>query len=427
MRINVVIVGMTVTDAEHHPRAAKVAAFLGVGTAALPLLFALGCAPKENLPLNAHHSSGTIFRVFEIDAGDQAWGQNLLRVRVKNVTNQEHPFWLHIGGRYRLSERQRGFGMGMEEPIILEAHEERIVEHAYWLPPQLGELSFAVKCVLPTGSSPPWEQDAFLKRTYKVTYRTPNHRCNELTPLPQFTMDDWAEKYRHGARIPPFEVVSTEHFVFYILPDSPAAKDIEAIQSRREHALKGICDFLGISFSGRINFFLFPDAPSKRWCMSHEGDGLAFDTTIAEIYNEVTRVDPAHEITHIIASQIGDPPALLNEGLAVYMQSGHKWNDEHVDVTAAELLREGTLTPLTELLKRHEIGSQPDDGKVAYPQSASFVRFIIDRYGRKQFLKLYGRLKVGAEDNVARFKDALGVELKTAEQEWRKALSRSQD
>jgi len=109
------------------------------------------------------------------------------------------------------------------------------------------------------------------------------------------------------------------------------------------------------------------------------------------------------------------------------MQAGHKWNDEDVDVTAAELLREEKLTPLTELLKRYEIGSQPDDGKVAYPQSASFVRFIIDRYGREQFLKLYGKIKIGAEDNVARFKDALGVELETAEKEWRKALSRVQD
>jgi hypothetical protein len=358
-----------------------------------------------------------------MDLGDQSWGQNLLRVKVKNVTDHEQPFWLHIGGRYRNSGNPRGFGMGMAEPIVLEAREERAVEHPYWIPPQLGELSYAVKCVLPTGSSPPWEQSPFFRRTYTVTYETPNHRCNELTPLPRFMKYDWAEKYRHGAKIPPFEVLSTEHFVFYVLPDSPAERDIEVIQSRREQSMKEICTFLGVRLDKPINFFLFPDAPSKRWCMSHQGDGLAFDTTIAEIYNEDTHVDPAHELTHIVASRIGSPPALLNEGLAVYMQDGHKWNDEHVDVTARGLLREGKLTPLTELIKRTEIGSRPDDGKVAYPQSASFVKFLIDRYGREQFLELYGNLNAGAEDNVSRFRNVIGVELESVGQEWREALS----
>jgi hypothetical protein len=399
-----------------------VATFLCVGIPTLLLLFAPGCAQKEISPPNVHHASDAVFGVSEIDLGDQSWGQNLLSVKVKNVTDYEQPFWLHIGGRYRSTGHARGFGMGMAEPIVLEAREERVVEHPYWIPPQLGELSYAVKCVLPIGSSPPWEQSPFLKRTYTVTYKTPNHRCNELTPLPQFMKYDWAEKYRDGAKIAPFEVVSTEHFVFYVLPDSPAERDIEAIQSRREQSMKEICVFLGVRFDKQINFFLFPDAPSKRWCMSHQGDGLAFDTTIAEIYNKDTHVDPAHELTHIVACRVGSPPALLNEGLAVYMQAGHKWNDEHVDVTARELLREGKLTPLTELIKRTEIGSRPDDGKVAYPQSASFVKFLIDRYGREQFLELYGNLNAGAEDNVSRFRNIIGVELESVGREWQEAL-----
>ncbi len=405
------------------PRAAKVLTFLCVGIAAPLLLFAPGCGQKEIVGSNADHASDTVFRVLEIDVGDESWGQNLLRVKVKNVTDAEQPFWLHIGGRYQHSGRPRGFGMGMGEPIVFKAGEERIVEHAYWIPPQVGELSYAVKFVLPAGNRPPQEQEAFAKRTYTVTYETPNHRCNELTPLPQFMEYDWAEKYRNGARIPPFEVVSTEHFVFYVLPDSPAERDIETIKSRRAQSMKEICAFLGVSFDKPVNFFLFGDAPSKRWCMSHQGDGLAFGTTIAEIYNKDVHVDPAHELTHIVASQTGNPPALLSEGLAVYMQAGHKWNDEDVDVTAGELLRDGKLAPLTELIKRSEIGSRPDDGKVAYPQSGSFVKFLIDRYGRGQFLKLYGNLNTSAEDNVWHFRNVLGVELESAEQEWREALS----
>jgi len=363
--------------------------------------------------------SGT-FDIKDIDAGDRSWGQNLLTVKVVNRTDQEQPFWLHIGGRFQHTGRTRGFGMGMEQPIVLKPREERLVEHPYWIPPQLGELSYAVRFVCPAGDVPPQKQAPFLKKTYTAVYTTPNSKCNELTPLPQFYR--WFEEYSDGTKIPPFKVVSTKRFVFYLLPDTPAEKDIAAITKRREKVLKDICDFLGVSFDRRVNFFLFPDAPSKRWCIGHQGDGLAFDTTIAEIYNEETRVDPAHELTHIVASQIGSPPALMNEGLAVYMQRDHKWDDQHIDTTASELLLKGKLVPVDELIRRNEIGSRPDDGEVAYPQSASFVKFIIDRYGREQFLKLYAGLRVGADDNATRFSNILGVELGVAEREWKKSL-----
>jgi len=373
------------------------------------------------LKLEEGQQNSGIFDIKEIDAGDQSWGQNLLTVKIMNRTDQEQLFWLHIGGRYQDTGRARGFGMGMEQPIFVKPREERLVEHRYWIPPQLGELSYAIKFVCPTGNLPPQEQASFLKKTYKVIYTTPNSQCNELTPLPQFFR--WAKEYSDGTKIPPFKVVSTERFVFYLLPGTPAERDIQTIANEREKTLNSICDFLNVSFDQRVNFFLFPDAPSKRWCMGHEGDGLAFDTTIAEIYNEEIRVDPAHELTHIVASQIGSPPALMNEGLAVYMQSNHIWNNQHIDTTASELLLKDKLVPLDELIKRNEIGSRPDDGEVAYPQSASFVKFIIDKYGREQFLKLYTRLRVGAENNPNRFKDVLGVELRIAEREWKKSLS----
>ncbi|MBW2174069.1 MAG: hypothetical protein JRF64_05390 [Deltaproteobacteria bacterium] len=378
-------------------------------------------AEDKLLQLEGGQQNSRIFDIKEIDLGDQSWGLNLLTVKIINRTDREQPFWLHIGGRYQHTGRARGFGMGMKQPIFLKPHEERLVEHRYWIPPQLSELAYAIKFVCPTGDLPPQDQDAFLKKTYTVIYTTPNSQCNELTPLPQFFR--WAKEYSDGTKIPPFKVVSTERFVFYLLPETPAEKDIQTIAKEREKTLNIIRDFLNISFDQRVNFFLFPDAPSKSWCMGHQGDGLAFDTTIAEIYNEETRVDPAHELTHIVASQIGSPPALMNEGLAVYMQSNHKWNNQHIDTTASELLLKDKLVPLDELIKRNEIGSRPDDGEIAYPQSASFVKFIIDKYGPEQFLKLYARLRVGAENNANHFKDVLGVELKIAEREWKKSLS----
>lgn len=405
--------------------------------AALPWLFFLSVtAVAQTTQTTASSQAGKqdgpagtgIFEIKEIDVGDQAWGRNLLRLKVRNLTGLPQPFWVHIGGRYQDTGRPLGFGMGMEDPVLIAPREERLIEHPYWIPPHLGRLAFTVKCVRPGGENPPpQEQEPFFKISFTTTYKSPNDRCNELTPLaqflaPQFSNQIWYEQYRAGAKIPPFAVTASSHFVFYVLPGSPAQRDLAAIQARREKILGEICAFLGVALAEPVSFFLFPDAPSKGWCMMHQGDGLAYDTTIAELYNEKTRLDPAHELTHIVAGQLGHPPALLVEGLAVAMQAGRKWKDRPVDETAAALLRAGRLTPLPDLLRRTEIGAQPDDGDVAYPAAASFVAFLIDRHGRERFLQLYRRLENGGSDNAARFREVLGVDLVAAGQAWRTAL-----
>ncbi len=386
------------------------------------LLLLSGCAATSVSTATDTPNADEVFRISKIDLGDRAWGRNMLRVNVTNTTDRQQPFWLHIGGGYVNIGRPSGFGMGMDEPIRLEPRQQRIIGHAYWIPPCVGKLSYKIKFVLPSGSTPPWEQEPFLTKPYSTVFDSPNSSCNELTPLPQFFKYDWAKAYRDGERIVPFKTASTEHFVFYYLPDSPAQDDLQHIMTQREKTLRQICDFLGVDFTGSIDFFLFPDAASKFACTMHTGDGLAHGTTIVEIYNADTKLDPAHEVTHIVASQIGSPPALFNEGLAVYMQAGHMWNNEHVDTTAAKLRKQGKLSPIGQLIRRNEIGSQKGDGKITYPQSASFVKFIIDRYGKDKFLKLYASLKAGAKDNKSRFQQEIGIELETAQNQWKKHL-----
>ena len=215
---------------------------------------------------------------------------------------------------------------------------------------------------------------------------------------------------------------SSKHFDVYCFPGTAAAKDLDRIVEAREKACSRIAEFLGTRPAGRITLVLFEDKDTKFKHTGHQGMGWATGQMMVEVYNSQGRVDPCHETTHVVAAQIGNPPALLNEGLAVYMQDGHKWKGEHVDVTASRLLERRKLTPLTQLITRNEIGSRRDDGRVAYPQSGSFVKFIIERYGRDQFLKLYGKLKVGAEDNSSRFEQVLDVPLETAEKQWQAFL-----
>jgi hypothetical protein len=150
---------------------------------------------------------------------------------------------------------------------------------------------------------------------------------------------------------------------------------------------------------------------------------------IAEVYNEKTRLDPSHELWHIVLGRIGDPPALFNEGLATYMQEGHVWEGRPVDVTARALLDAGKLVSLSGLLARDEIGSRRDDGEVAYPQAASFVGFLIETYGREKFLVSCRKLKNGDDDerfkaNAAAIREIYGQGLEDLEKQWRDGLAR---
>ncbi|UCG57479.1 MAG: hypothetical protein JSU70_21760 [Phycisphaerales bacterium] len=227
--------------------------------------------------------------------------------------------------------------------------------------------------------------------------------------------------------LPKMEKRSTKHFDIYYFKDSTAEGHIDSIATQKEESYRNICESLGKDFDLRIRAILFEDRQSKHRATGHQGAGWAYGNTIVEVYNEQEKVDPYHETTHILMGNIGSPPALLNEGFAVYMQVGQMWNSEHIDITAARLAQQGKLAPLNELITRTEIGSRSDDGEVAYPQSASFVKFLIDKHGKDKFVQAYKELK-GSDDtavhrqNTEKLAQIYGESLAQLEQQWKNVL-----
>ncbi|MHC4520579.1 MAG: M56 family metallopeptidase [Planctomycetota bacterium] len=228
--------------------------------------------------------------------------------------------------------------------------------------------------------------------------------------------------------LPKMKQRKTDHFDIYYFPDSTAARQIDEIVRRREDAFTGLCELLKANSDIRIRVVLFEDKASKHKTTGHQGAGWAFGNTIVEVYNDQERLDPYHETAHIVMGQFGNPPAMFDEGFAVYMQEGHRWNGQPVDRTAARLIGEDKLVPLVALLGRTEIGSRADDGEVAYPQSASFVGFLLERYGQDKFLKVYGALKRSDDakvhrENLGVVERTYGKDLVQLEREWKAGLS----
>ena len=131
----------------------------------------------------------------------------------------------------------------------------------------------------------------------------------------------------------------------------------------------------------------------------------------------------------------GSPPALFNEGLAVYMSErlgAHALDamgggESSIHERVGELNSKGEWIELEELLTYTQIGSRETNPPVAYAEAASFVKFLIETYGKERFLKAYRTLrnsndKATQQQNVKALETIYGKSLDELNNEWKRAF-----
>jgi hypothetical protein len=242
---------------------------------------------------------------------------------------------------------------------------------------------------------------------------------------------DWQERF-----LPMLENRTTKHFDIYYFKDSAAGREIDEIVREKEKGFTEICKFLGKDSDTRIRMVFFQDGETKRRVTAHQGAGWAFGNTIVEIYNEKEKLDPYHETVHVLMHSKGNPPVLFTEGFAVYMSErlgAHALDDlgggkATIYQRVRELKEKGELIDLRELLGYAEIGSKASRPPVAYPEAASFVKFLIDQYGKEKFLQAYKTLKYSTDkatqqENIRRLEQIYDKSLSELEKRWQEAFS----
>jgi len=205
-----------------------------------------------------------------------------------------------------------------------------------------------------------------------------------------------------------FDSMSTEHFEVFAWRGSAAARQLPAITAARERALRRIAEILAVTFVGRIRLVLYPDSATKTTQTGHIGNGFAGGRTIVEIFNDSVQLDPYHEVAHIVADELGSPPAMFSEGFAVHVS---QWlgadalrylgaPGKTVTQVTCGYLQSGTLIPLGRLFRFTDIGSDSTLPSIAYPEAASVTAFLIAHDGIEQFRGLYARLRNSADEAV---------------------------
>jgi hypothetical protein len=223
-----------------------------------------------------------------------------------------------------------------------------------------------------------------------------------------------------------FESLRTKHFDLYAYRGSPGARDIQRVADERERAVDRIGKILGTDFRGRVVIVLYPDSATKFNETGHIGMGWATNDMVVEIYNDRQRLDPFHELTHIVAGQVGSPPAMLDEGFATYVAEllgadalehlGHAGRT--VDQATCDLVRDNKRIPIDSLLRVAEFGSSMAPGEIMYPQGASAVKFLIEAFGVERFRKAFGELRLGTPTMNEAFTRIFGVTPADADELW---------
>ena len=296
-----------------------------------------------------------------------------------------------------------------------------------------------------------WRRDQFVelipKSVYLIDEKTviSASRGNEMWKIDIKKEDenfkiDWIRGYTPAAvrqanwettLLPKLESLETASFRIFFYKDSTAAKDIQKIIKQRENALQKISDFLDQEQDISINLIFFEDEQTKQWETGHQGMGWAFKTTIVEVYNEEAKLDPYHELVHILMREIGNPPALFNEGFAVYMSEKlgapalkHLGGElKSINARFTELWEKNQSVDLEELITFTEIGSEESKPPIAYPQAASFTKFLIEKYGKEKFLTVFQTLKnsnddLNIQDNLKKLEEIYGQSFLLLKNQW---------
>ncbi len=132
-----------------------------------------------------------------------------------------------------------------------------------------------------------------------------------------------------------------------------------------------------------------------------------------------------HEAVHLLDAPLVGPatPALLREGLAVWVAGGH-YRPEPIPLRGGALVRGDWYIPLAELASdfykhQHEIG---------YLEAAALVAYLVETYGWDEFLSFYRRAGEKPDISPAEALDSalrssFGAGLEVVEQSFRAWLS----
>jgi hypothetical protein len=206
------------------------------------------------------------------------------------------------------------------------------------------------------------------------------------------------------------------HFVYHFMSQFQDASKLEQQMKLSERHYEKITKLLGVVMKDKIQYYYYPSKDMMTKMTGNYGTGKAYceKNELHSIYSY-----HPHEITHLIACRLGNPPVFLSEGFAVLYGWDTGWQGKPVDWWVRKYRNEKKYIPISSLSVTSSFRKYDD--AITYPESGSFVEFLIDRYGIVKFKKYYSK----ASDKTIGIitMEVYGKSLKDLETLWLNSLS----
>ncbi len=210
----------------------------------------------------------------------------------------------------------------------------------------------------------------------------------------------------HPSRLPPVEAAASwitrtsDCCVIHYLSGTAADRDMPAILATTDRAVQSVQAQLDARLSQPLQVYLIDRVIGQG---GYAGAALA----LSYLDRDYTAVDletiMRHEATHVLDRTMGGEavPSLLREGLAVWIAGGH-YRQEPIPQRTAAVVELGWYVPLDTLAndfyrQQHEVG---------YLEGAALVDYLVETYGREEFLAFYTSFAGATFDTDAAALDA---------------------
>jgi len=387
---------------------------------AAPLIVLLCTLPScfaGTPPILAAASDTAAIRIDPAQFGRVTWGRNTLRLKYHNAGSIAKSLALKVRTFYAGSAS--GVIWEVTYPLLLPPELSGEFTVDYFVRPDHGTLRVELEALGVEGTVLRQQEDFLFQAPYRGEYLLQPSRLGTHGL-------EW-----EGRVYPSFNVRESESFIFYYFPGSDAEKDMERIIPQRQKILEKLQKDFQVKLSGKSVFFFYPDAETARKLTGHRADGWAYGQTIVEVYGPRRKIDPSHELVHLVAGHIGTPPVLLAEGLATSREKNFDNAGKYrasVEDWCRAFLKENALIPLSVLMEYTSLGEDLTRPRIAYPEAACFTNYLQETYGWEKFRKTYAEMvndpnPAAQEKNLERFEGIYGISLRAAEADWKERLS----
>ena len=225
----------------------------------------------------------------------------------------------------------------------------------------------------------------------------------------------------YGPTSPSAEWVTHEspRFVMYARPGSFCEANVAALADALELQYAHAVRLLDINMGGRISVFLYNSGAELDPPLYSTRSGVAFPETNAAHLTCVPPLDAAlqglaaHEANHVIIQNgLGRPgTSFMNEGLATALVSPSFGNTGPVYADFWVRTNRSRVVPAATFID----DARWDGTQDSYNSSASFLSYLLGRYGPARLKQLY---HTRSADMARRIAEVYGKPLDALEAEW---------